>query len=437
MSVVRQQAYKMFPRVGWYATADSVAAGYVADVSEFQDTMLDLEDSARLWIIRAATAAADRERRGTTIDPTLGRWSHGGPSYSDTTTLTYEQSGIRLTVWNNIIELAQRRAILKTDRALVKASPTATSYDLDMETSGVGAWDGTSHSSSTSSCTPTKSTTDSFSGTLSLLLTATGANGYVRGPAVRVNPAEQIYFPIIARADVGTLTYRLWDATNSAYINTANDIVYTGEEYAFFDRGPETLPAGCEFVQPHFLLTGATDIAVVDTMFGPYQNGARVFDLPSIVDEPSKLKLIRPCTFREPLGTANTYAAYSYEWDGDKEIGFDYSLSHYARDVLSNRIHMNKALPMRPIWLSIETFDWDAEPLNSETATTSLNLAPDGPLMPFVMHELMKVLHSLKPDDTEAAEQLAYWERMTAVVTVSRPKQIERVATYSRNLSRI
>ena len=88
-----------------------------------------------------------------------------------------------------------------------KTLPLGLGHDFDVQTSGVAYWDGTSGSSSTSNCTPTKITTEAHvlpGFEQALLLTNSAAGGYSRSEVITVSPSQPVYVGVLLKLGAGT-----------------------------------------------------------------------------------------------------------------------------------------------------------------------------------------------------------------------------------------
>lgn len=131
-------------------------------------------------------------------------------------------------------------------------SPLTLVTDGDMETSGVSNWTG-------SSGTPTKESTTVayvYSGTQSLKLVTSGANGYARTASMAVNETESYWVEVMTRADPANgsnsvLDLLVWDVTNAAAITLSGTTSHDqadGSEWVWL-RSDFTVPSGCKQIQ--------------------------------------------------------------------------------------------------------------------------------------------------------------------------------------------
>ena len=384
-------------------TADSIGTNYIDDDSEFSYSNYgDTEFQDRfLWRYNLA-GSEDEVKQITTVDTDTGRVYIGSlDNYVDQADLEYMILGIHPADLMGCLNTAQRK---QYEEALVILN---AGTDLDMETQGTAYWDGTSGGSSTSNVTVTKTTTPAnvYSGKQALLLTATGANAFCRGEMIRVTGAKSVTVAPIMRADVGKVTFKLWDPTNSQYVGQS--IVYTGEEFAAFPVS-YSVPSGCEHLQPHFLLEGASDIAVVDCVFGPFDSDKSVFRLPQWMNETYKLPFIRRSTFRSSIsGVGDGYDAFSRVFDGDYRLGQEYQVEAHnsASNAQTLSFENGVRVPTQTIlWLAARRSLADNEPLLYPSSVTT---APFEQVMAYICWEIADLLEGRHPTDPR-------WPRLKA-----------------------
>jgi hypothetical protein len=411
---IRQELLVRIPELGEaVAAADSVGTTYIADLSEFGDSNLGTDELRDLFIHRYNLTGNDRVHATTTVDTTTGRLSVVGPVYSNTSDTAYELLGLHPDDLNNAILTAQRQMWLTTHVLLTVA------HDHDMELGGVQYWDGTLGGSSTSSAAVTKVATAPYvySGTQALFVNLSGANGYTRGETVRVTPGKRIFTAIIARADVGTVTLKLRDVSNGAYIATTNDKAYSGESFAVLQRY-DTVPDGCEEVQVEIRGTGATDDLYVDCVYGPLEEKRRRMALPSWMDESFKVYQLRPSSFRS-LIVDGIYDAGSREFTGDWMAPVDYNLETLHREVNPNNVIFTHDLPAQQlVWIAAQRSYYDVEPLLTESSATT---APFEELMAYVMREVTALLVERQPEEARWRQLNADARTRTAKETLARP----------------
>lgn len=394
------------------AAADSVGTTYIADLSEFGDTNLGTDELRDLFIHRYNLTGNDRVKLTTTLDTALGRLSHGGTAYINTADTAYELLGLHPDDFNNAIQTAQRQMWLTTHVLLT------VGRDFDMETAGVQYWDGTLGGSSTSNATVTKVATAPYvySGTQALFVNLSGVNGYARGELVRVTPGKRLYTAIIGRADVGTLTLKLRDVTNGAYISTSNDIAYSGESFAVLQR-IDTVPVGCEEVQVELRGTGAADDLYVDGVFGPLEQNRRRLTLPSWMDESFKVFSLRPSEFRSQIA-AGVYDAGSREFTGDWKAPVDFATETLHREVNPNNVIFTRDLPDGLIWIAAQRSYYDVEPLSTESSSTT---APFEEMVTHALREVTALVMERQPEDKRWIALNTEFKAKTARETLARP----------------
>lgn len=374
-TAVRQEILKRHSFLGSSYTADSFANGpYVDDDSVFRKAAYGSGHFRDQYVFRYNRSGDDILRQVTTVDTSTGRATVAGGNWSNTTDNDYELWGTDPLEVNESIITAQRRYRSKHLFALtggrIAAGPVS---DYDMERSGVAYWDGTSGSSAASNITPTKSTTDLFTGTQALLLTATGASGSVRGEKMRCQAGQTFMSAVLVRADVGTIGFQWYNLTGAANFSTGTEITYAGEDWVMIIR-EDTVPSGGEEMQPRFSLSGASDIGYAGPIFGPYFQGQRVFNIPSTLDETYEIKALRPSRYGVNIAS-RVYDAYSREFYGDLLQPQDFYVEHLIKDANPTRIQLYRELPAYPIWISAERDLYaSGETLSTEASTTSADI---------------------------------------------------------------
>ena len=402
----------------------------ITDVSELASSGYGSGHFKDRWIYRYNLTGNDRKKRATTVT-SAGVLSQGsGTNYSDTTDLSYMLLGMDPDEMIGCIQSATRKLRIKTLTALSGARISAGSgppHDLDMEFATTVYW-GTAAAlggSSLSNATASKSTTDLYSGTQSLKLTATGASGYSRGEALRINPGKGFYSAIIGRADVGTLGFTWYDDTNGALFSQAA-ITHTGETFCLMERY-DTAPSGCEVIRPAFTMSGASDIAYIDCLFGPYEFDQMMFNLPTWLDETYELKALRLSRFLNSIGTG-VYDGFSRQFTESWVQPNYFELENFNRDMDSSRIQLQQdyRLPQQPVWVATERTAIDVEPLTSETSTTTV------PLDQLVAYSMVELLENVtgRSDKPYYQQQLAEWKRRITVEEVARPPLPEPVLRH-------
>lgn len=403
--------------LGYAATADSIGTNYIDDDSEFSYSGYgDTEFQDRfIWRYNLA-GTEDEVKQVTTVDTDLGRIYIGSvDNYADQTDLDYMLLGIHPADLMACLATGQRKQYRE------KLVMLNVGHDFDMLTPGTDYWDGTSGGSAVSNLTPTKTTvTANLYGSLeqSLLLTATGANGYARGEQVRVQAQRSLTTAFLVRADVGSVTCRLWDVEHAAYLNTGYDVAYSGEDFAMVIR-QDMIPDGCEQVQPHLLLTGATDIAVCAGIFGPFDPLKGVFTLPTWLNEGYKLPFVRRSRYTTGIANSNqVFDAYSRKFDGDYSLG-----QHYEVEAFSNPPSLSfengVSLPqMQPLWLAAQRSVADYEPMLYPSSVTT---QPYEQVMAYFMWELADMLEGKRKEDPRWPKLKAEQTLNAGMQTAARP----------------
>jgi hypothetical protein len=429
---IRGEGLKRWPFLGWRATADSIDASgaYLVDVSEFDHSGYESDEFQNYYINRYNLSGNDEVKRASTLLNTAGKLYHDSTTaWADVSDVAYELLGVHPKVLNDGIATAIQKMYSTTNVLITRGT------DMDMETSGVNWWDGTSGDSATSNLTPTKTTTSAnvYSGTQALLLTASGANAYDRSQRLTVTPGLSMYTGVVARPTTATstITLKIYDVTHGAYLS--GDSYITGMEYGYIDR-VDTVPAGCFQVQVELRLTAATDVVAVDSVTGPWQQGMRRIDLPSWLNEAYKIRYLKPSYFHSSMpNSSRAWDAYSRYWTGDWQNPQDFSVETFHREVHPYSINLagDRELPQFPVWIAAERSLADTEPVTTETGTTS---APFEEVMSYVMYEWAAALSGLRPDDPRYGKLRDEYRIKESVETLARPPQAMATPRGLRNL---
>lgn len=388
--VIRRMILDRWPILGFYATADSVSTTAIVDLSEFGHSRYGGDSWADYYIYRPERTGNDVVKLATTLAVATGTLSHGGSVYSNTTDTEYELIGpLHPDELNQCIIRALRHMHYPFFLPL-----TLSELDFDMETSGVNFWDGTSGGSAASNATPIKTTSagNVNSGTQALEITTSSGTNYIRSASWRVVPGSNLVLPVIGKADVGTLQLQIRDVTNSALIGS--QVSYGGEEYARI-RLQTSVPSTCEEVQLQIssALTGAT--LHIDSIFGPYKQGQRRFELPSYIDEGWKIRYLRPLNYAYSFGD-NIAAAYSeepYSGEGDWTQPEHFTLETRHREANQYILQLRNGhdLSDRPYQLVCGRPWSDVDTLSTESATTT---APLEQVLDLACREIFSLLHA-------------------------------------------
>lgn len=421
-TVARQALLKREPALGWADTLDSSPSGqtYIDQDYRFAVATYGPTRFKDYFVYIPGATGNDILRRGTTLDVSNGRLSVTGAAYSTSQT-AYELWSIDPTEVNQALQLAQqqiRQKLLLPLSGGRVASGTGGPHDYDMETTGVAYWDGSSGSSSATNLTPTKSTTDLLYNTQSLKLTASGASGVCLGEKLRCKEGDTFYSAVIARADVGTFGFTWYNSTGAANFTSLDVQTWTGEDYVVIWR-LDTVPTGCEEMQPKFTLSGASDIAYVDMLFGPNWNRGTAFFLPSSINDTFEVKALRPT--RYATVSSHVMDAYTENFYGDWQQPNDFAVQSLRRDVNSLRIVLNseRQLPQLPVFVSLERDLYKAgETLATESATSSADL-DELCAQAFVNIAQNQLLRN--PGDASMAALLAKYSRQVAQEELARP----------------
>lgn len=370
-TVARQTLMQRHPRLlGFAASADAagVAAQTITDISQFQFSGYGPDEFRDYYIHRYNFTDNNRVKRATTLSGAV--LTQGGSAYNDAfSDLAYELLPIDPDLVNNALVNSQHKIVA---RKLVPLTPLVDG-DTQFATSVYWGEATALGGSVASNLTPTKVTDEVYNLSRSLKLLSTSGAGYTLGETLKCTPGQTVYMAAIVRADVGTVTMRLYNTTGAA--NFSESVSYAGEEWALV-WVKSTIPTGCENYQPMFQLAATNDIAYVSGVFGPYVAGQRVFKLQDWLNENYKIKALRPSRFRLNIATG-VESMLGREFYGDLVQPTDFSVEAFSRDVIPARLQLSEdvMLPQAPVWLSVERSLYDdGETLASEGATTSGDL---------------------------------------------------------------
>jgi hypothetical protein len=182
--------------------------------------------------------------------------------------------------------------------------------DNDMEASGVAAFTDSSATSSKNA--------GGFNGAQSLLVTASGANGYSTTSLLAVFEGKQYISSVMVSAAAGDSgRFRMTDATNSnATIEDSAAITQVQWTEAMFQWSP---PDGCLAVQPRFMAIGSNDLVLFDDYQTWYADGGH-YPLPSwITRKEQVIKVVR-----YPQGTGAPDGEATYQSDESRGIEVPY-----------------------------------------------------------------------------------------------------------------
>ncbi len=420
---MRGEGLKVFQKIGARYTADSVIATGIFDVSVFDHAGFGTNEFSQIFINRYNLSGNDEVKRvgKSALTQATGFLAHDSvTAYSNTTDLAYELLGVPPDVLNDGIARAQKKRYTSVMRLLPRARDSAGNVaDMDMQASGVLMW-GTTAGTATNA-TPTKSTDadDVTNDVQSLKVSLSAASGFVRSASFRVNAGQSIYTAMLARADVGTLTFRMYDVTHGTYFGS--DLTYSGKQFAMLER-PDTAPSGCYEVAVEIRGTGATDVLIVQGITGPWAFGTKRIELPQWLNEQYKLRFLKPALFYS-IGS-NVYDAESRTFTGDYAGPDDFFVETFHRDVAAYHLQivnddLADALMTQPVYISAERSRALDEPLTSESATTTEDNLED--LLNYVLAEWASDLAIWLPNDSEWSQLKNEYERKTAITVLTHP----------------
>lgn len=405
------ELFRRWPFMGFAATADSFAAAYVANTAAYGNSGDSENDHIDRYIYRYLLSGAERVKETGVMNSTLGQLA----ITSNTPYTTTGAGGVYMETAMHPDDMLAALQDAMRNLPENKTVPLGIGHDFDMELSGTDYWGGAGllGSSSKSNCNVSKVTTEDLVnwGEQALKVALTSAAGYSRGEAIRVTPGATYYLTPSVRVEAGAVTPRIWDKTNSAYIDTANDVSYSGSEWAVLER-TLTVPATCNEIQPQLQGTLISSVFYCDGYFGPYYAGLRqVPRLPTWMDESYKLRIVRPASFGQAIaGVAGAKAADSRYWSGDLQRGVDFDIEIQRRAANPNRLNFRNTenvqdvMGKEALFLMGERTAYDSEPMLTETSPTS---QPFDLVMAYFMHHIALKGLELKPKSSA-------WERRVA-----------------------
>lgn len=385
----------VWSRLGYAGAAELIdpAGLYLRDTGNFLRAGLARNDPVGRIIDRPdlALTHADRERRADRVDNESGDLYHDGSAYVETSSLPYRLLSLSV---RDFLAAAQEASRNLYDRKLVLLN---RGKDFDMMTAGADYWNGVlTGSYSNLSAPPSKVTTagNVFQNEQSLFYNLSLADGYGRGEAVSVRPGETYAMPAIVRVD-GRLSYRIWDASNLAYIDTGQEQDFNGPSFVCWERKFQA-PANCFKVAPHFQgLTATTDI-YVDGVGGPYNSKSHRFELSDWFDASFALRCLRVVNFEGQIQGYNGIGdAESMNYIGDLQEPSDYAMQISERAVNPSVLNLKDSQDVKwamgkPIWVAAQRTRYDAgETFTGEASTTS---APRAQFMAMFKHQVAQTL---------------------------------------------
>ncbi len=287
-----------------------------------------------------------------------------------------------------------------------------------MQTDGTDYWDGSLGSSAASNASVSKNTNplNVYSGMQCLQVTTFAANGYTRSELVRVSPGQQLFTAATLRVNVGGARLKLYDVTNAAFIETANDVEYEGRQMAVLSR-VDQVPEGCHEVQVQITGTTSLDDIYVDSVYGPMTQGRRRLVLPEWMDEHYTVQALKPAAYASQIGV-NTFDAYSREFVGDWKPPLDFSLEPFLREANPAHLIFTRDLPHQVVWVEATRSWYEVEPLVDETSTFSGDIDE---LMAYVQLEVAQLMREAQPEDPRWQKYYDEARLLTAREELARP----------------
>ena len=404
----RRVLFDLITNLGFPGTADTVAAGSITDAYAFQDSALGVNHFRGTYIYRPTTTGDDVVKKAGNLTLATGLLAHTGSNYTDITETLYEIIGpLHPDELNACIQRALRKVYFETQTVLTLGSDLATITDFDMEANNTTSWTATS-----STLTKSTGVANVFSGLRSLRVANSGANGRAESVSYPVHRGEPVYIAAIARADVGTANFQLYDITNSVALQTFSS---TQEGWVhFWWQGN----VGSTTEEVAFRLIGTESTADVywDSIVF-YRLADRRIVAPSWLDEPWKFLKLRQAVYKRNLA-ANVDDANSRTF-ADWFTPQHFTLDPFHPEANAYAVQLRKPLPSADLWLEGKRPFFDLEPLTNDTDTTT---APLQQLLAYTKLELAQLLVKRYPTDPSWRELLLEATKEIEAETLARPE---------------
>ena len=362
---IRAELYNQIPGLGFTGTADSVTTTTIVDAT-LRDTNLGPNHYKNAYLYRPSLSGDDQIKKITLFAGATGTFTHGGSSYSDTSTAAYEIVGLlHPDELNACITRCMRKVYFETQTPLCG---DLESNDGNMDANNTTSWTGSGGS------TVSKTTTASrvFSGIRSLRVQNANANEYAESVAMRVYYPGEFFASAIVHSSSGTAGLIVYNVQGAANINT----VVTSAETGFVQlwvRGD--IPSGCETVTIRLRGSEATaDLYWNHAAF--YRRDQLLLPAPSDLDDPWKLLKLREAEYTKPISnqTNGGYSdATSRKWH-DWYTPQDFSLDPFHPETNPYRLQLMRRVPDRELWVERKRPFSDLEALSTDSSTTTAPL---------------------------------------------------------------
>lgn len=269
--------------------------------------------------------------------------------------------------------------------------------DSDMMLTGVDYWGGGAAlgSSAKSNVTVSKDGTTVqyiLSNEQALHAVCTGASPYYQGEAIGVIPGTKVLWGHLLYPVVGGVTPRYYDLDHAAFVDTGNDVTFSGQTGVYMQRS-FSVPQDCYRMAP--VIAGATSTSEWwhSQVFGPYHSQYRLHEaLPSWVGEGFQMEVVRPARYLTPISSStNVFAANSRVWNGDFLQSQDWEAEIHYKAARPNKLAFRQTQPViedmgnYPLFIQATREGGVGDPIVDFTSTTEL---PLNLVLPYFKHQV-------------------------------------------------
>lgn len=411
-SQIRGKLYLEVRGLGFASTADSIAAGYVADTFYFQNEQYGTGQFHGTYIYQPSQTGDERVKPAGDLDPTNGQLSHAGSTNFTNTgnSKAYELVGlISPDELNECIRKGVMRSYFYT------LAPVSIWTDADFSAGTGAAYTGTNASVAASATAANNQT-----GFYSLVVTNSAAGGYALGTAVACTPGEELWHAAICRASGAyTCSYGLYDVTHSTEIGSR--ITHSSREWQHLWR-KDTIPSGCYQIAP--ILGGSENGAVTvwDALPAHFLNQYE-WDLPSWIANDFNLFSLREAYYERQVASGQDLAS-SRRW-GDWTRPSEYDHGSFVPEASPNKLYINdpNGVPERDLWYHGLRPYSDIATMENESDSCS---APEDLLMAAVKYELALLLVERYPGEPEWKIMLQDTNAVLQAQREARPATMKR-----------
>jgi hypothetical protein len=303
--------------------------------------------------------------------------------WGDETNLAYVLLGIDPAMVLDAMDTGYNRMVIKKDVVM-----TIGGVDLDMEDPSEDYWNTDLLNAIVAKeiATPENKVT----GEMSLRITLTAANGYVRSSLIRAVRGDELFVaPCLRVVSGGPFTVRLYNATTGQYFGKTQ--TYAGAEFAFLYFENETIPTTCDFWQVEIKGTSDDDVCILDSVSARGRDDTR-YALATGIDDSYKVPLIHRMNFSRQNQTANRqYSATKLQPVGDLVYGTHYQLQMQGSQATQQLLEIEPDVDLRDdiFYLAARQQRNVVEPWDFKTDVTT---APRGELLAYLMYEISDLL---------------------------------------------